>query len=38
MEDLKLKDLNLSLEESRDIISHEKEVLVVINVNKTMNY
>ena len=39
MEDLKLKDLTLSLEESRDIIEllAEKEVLVIINVNQTKN-
>ena len=40
MEDLKLKDLNLSLEESRDINEFlaQKKVLVIINVNQMMNY
>ena len=41
MEDLKLKDLNLSLDESRDIIEFLAQkrsvIIVIINVNQTMN-
>ena len=40
MEDLKLKDLNLSLEVSRYIIEFlaRKEMLITINTSQTMNY
>ena len=39
MEDLKLKDLNLSLEESRYIIEFlaQKKELITINTSQTMN-
>ena len=40
MENLNLADLNLSLEESRDIIeflAKKKEILRIINVSRAMN-
>ena len=37
MKDLKLKDLNLRLEESRYIIER-KEMLIIINASQMMNY